>query len=298
MEQRGPITHRFFDRSIIRDNEKGNTDQPMSEPFKPPSANKLSSVDVSNCEYPNALVEVEGVISQSGQGGWLGEDSYTVHSLSFDAWRVVGEPLHREKLLLLRTVPVDAEYFGDFPSGTLHKFEVLLSAEQTRAVVSKVLQESIQDDELAAIAKELEQPVIVKTERFGDLTLNRQIDWFEGHADWNGEEVEISFQPEEGLDITKLLDTAETLFRDAAKWQKKIQAFAVAEKLELANDWQENGDEMDADDFLRRMTLESISIMPDGEFELWHDDGDIFFGHSIQISGSLKEGLTDSDIPG
>ncbi|SMP60253.1 hypothetical protein SAMN06265222_106339 [Neorhodopirellula lusitana] len=270
----------------------------MSKAFKLLSGNKLSSVDVSDCEYPSELVQVEGVVSQSGQGGWRGNENYTVHSLSFDAWRVVGEPLRRNPLLLLRPVPIDAEYFGDFPAGTLHKFEVLLSVEQTRAVVSEVVQENIEDNELGEIARELQQPVIVRTERFGDLTLNRQLDWFEGHVDWDDDEVEISFQPEEGLDITNLLETAEVLFRDAAEWQKKIEAFAVAEKLELANDWQEDGNEMDACEFLRRMTLESISILPEGKFEFWHDDGDIFFGHSIQISGSLREGLTDSDIPG
>lgn len=42
----------------------------------------------------------------------------------------------------------------------------------------------------------------------------------------------------------------------------------------------------------------NFEIKPDGQFEFWHNDGDMFYGHSIQISGSLKEGLTDSDIPG
>lgn len=46
------------------------------------------------------------------------------------------------------------------------------------------------------------------------------------------------------------------------------------------------------------MKLESISIQPNGEFEFWHNDGDLFYGHSIQISGSLEKGLTHSDIPG
>ncbi|WP_286765445.1 DUF2262 domain-containing protein [Rhodopirellula sp. UBA1907] len=270
----------------------------MSERFQLPMGDKLAALDAAGCEYSSELVVVEGVVSQSSQSGWPGTEGYTVHLFSLAAWRVMGEPLRRDTLLLLRPVPATADYFRDFAAGTLRQFEVLLSVDQTRAVVSKLVQQNIENRELASIAKELEQPVIIKTERFGDLTLNRSIGWFEGLADWNGVEVEISIDSDEGFDIASQLETAEALFRDAAEWQKKIEAFAVAEKLELANDWQEVGKEMDAEEFLDRMGLESISIGPDGEFEFWHDDGDIFYGHSIQISGSLSEGLTDSDIPG
>jgi hypothetical protein len=80
---------------------------------------------------------------------------------------------------------------------------------------------------------------------------------------------------------------------------KKVNDFAVKEKLELANEWRDGGVKpITAKGFLRRMKLKSISIKRDGEFEFWHDDGDLFCGHSIHILGSLKNGLTHSDIPG
>ncbi|MCC9656287.1 DUF2262 domain-containing protein [Rhodopirellula halodulae] len=270
----------------------------MSESYEPPTGEELSTVDVADCEYTSGLIEIDGLISESGQGGWPGEGRYTVHSFTMAAWRRTGQSVRNETLLLLRPVPETASYFGDFQAGTLHRFEVLLSVDQTRAIVSKIVEENIKDDELEAIAIELARPVVLQTERFGELTLNRSIHWFEGVANWNSQEVEISLETDEDLDITNQLETAETLFANAAEWQEKINAFAVAEKLELANDWQEKGQKLDADEFLQRMSLNSITIKPDGEFEFWHDDGDIFFGHSIQISGSLTQGLTDSDIPG
>jgi hypothetical protein len=46
------------------------------------------------------------------------------------------------------------------------------------------------------------------------------------------------------------------------------------------------------------MKLTSISIGSEGTFEFWHNDGDLFYGHSIQIGGSLAKGLTRADIPG
>jgi hypothetical protein len=46
------------------------------------------------------------------------------------------------------------------------------------------------------------------------------------------------------------------------------------------------------------MTLQSVSTYADDSFGFWHDDGDLFWGHAIQVTGSLKEGPKDADIPG
>lgn len=40
--------------------------------------------------------------------------------------------------------------------------------------------------------------------------------------------------------------------------------------------------------FLKRMKLQSVNADPDGSFAFWHDDGDLFWGHSIQVTGNLK----------
>ena len=46
------------------------------------------------------------------------------------------------------------------------------------------------------------------------------------------------------------------------------------------------------------MTLDAITVYPDGAFDFWHHDGDMFWGHSIQVSGSLSEGLILADTLG
>jgi hypothetical protein len=46
------------------------------------------------------------------------------------------------------------------------------------------------------------------------------------------------------------------------------------------------------------MILESIAFEADGDFTFWHDDGEMFRGHSIEVRGNLADGITDADIPG
>jgi len=46
------------------------------------------------------------------------------------------------------------------------------------------------------------------------------------------------------------------------------------------------------------VSLSSITVHPQGTFEFWYDDGDLFWGHSIMISGSIEKGLREAGIHG
>ena len=47
-----------------------------------------------------------------------------------------------------------------------------------------------------------------------------------------------------------------------------------------------------------RMELESIEIRADGSFEFWFADGDMFYGHSIHVSGDMENGPDRADMEG
>jgi hypothetical protein len=46
------------------------------------------------------------------------------------------------------------------------------------------------------------------------------------------------------------------------------------------------------------MKLESVTVWPGGLFEFSHQDGDLFWGHWIEISGDLVKGLRCASISG
>ena len=115
---------------------------------------------------------------------------------------------------------------------------------------------------------------------------------------WAGCSVSLNLSG--SADAQDALKTAHALWQNQAEWNRRVRDFAVEQLLTLKNDtWLDEGEpELTPDDFEDRMTLESITVNADGSFDFWHNDGDLFWGHSIQISGSLAEGPTHADIPG
>lgn len=70
---------------------------------------------------------------------------------------------------------------------------------------------------------------------------------------------------------------------------KKNREFAAKELLDLANDWLEDNEDEDKPDkitkemFIDNIKMSELCISPDGSITLFYDDGDMFWGHTIQI---------------
>ena len=140
----------------------------------------------------------------------------------------------------------------------------------------------------------------LRTELFGELIYNPSVNWYEGETTWNGASVRINFELDENDSIETGLQTAAAMWPDMEAWNSRIRDFAAAELLELKNEsWLEEDEaEVTADEFKSRMELESIGFKPEGWFEFWHNDGDLFWGHFIFVGGNLADGPLNAEIPG
>jgi hypothetical protein len=156
------------------------------------------------------------------------------------------------------------------------------------------------DAELGRLAKDLQKPVVQADEQFGKLTLNRKTREYSASTKWNGRPVKLDLEAETPEELQAALGTARALWKSQAAWQKRLETFVVKEMLADKNGlWLEEGEKpLTAEQFLKRMKLESIVTHADGSFTFWHDDGDLFWGHAIQVTGNLKDGLTAVDTPG
>ena len=74
-----------------------------------------------------------------------------------------------------------------------------------------------------------------------------------------------------------------------------------------ANEWLADNDQTDReaekdpiteDEFARRILLTEFTVSPGGRFTAYYNDDDMFWGHSVEVSGSLKKGITYANLAG
>lgn len=216
-----------------------------------------------------------------GLTAWMEEDSPDIHRGEFVLSTIADDQLLEH---LQRRVPRDF----------IIKFKGRVSEDGQRLLLLD-LPEPAFDPDLKAILEEQKKPVTFWEEGLGTFTLNRQVDWFETEVNWLGGQISLVFDAEE--DRAEALRKAKALLADAAGWDKRVREYAADDLLASANDWAEDG-EITREQFIQRMELESIEIRADGSFEFWFADGDMFYGHSIHVSGDMEHGPDDASMEG
>jgi hypothetical protein len=249
---------------------------------------------------------VIGLVDASGQGGWPEEGGQWTLHFTLHCWRVPPGPM--------KTRPLSVSF-----KTSREEFDSLWKRVHSYSVVrirARVVEESVigmpqaelleflgpdrSDSEMNQAAVDLQKPVIHQDHQFGQFTLDRRVNWYSAETEWNGAVVTLNVTLDDSRTIDGALEVARTLWKNQGQWAKRIEDYAVQELLPLKNgSWLDEGEaELTADEFKARMALESITADPDGSFDFWHNDGDLFWGHCIQISGNLSEGPTGADIPG
>jgi hypothetical protein len=271
--------------------------------FFPPGVQSLAEVDIAaGVRYEDGPAVIQGVVSPESQAATYaaGKGNFKVHLFDLAAWQHSGDSKVNRELVMLRPLPTEAEFLEDFPAYSIQQFSVLLSSDGERAVVEKVLPCGEPSEELLKVVQELQQDVNISTQRFGDLTLNRTINWLEGEAEWNDEAVTICFDAKEYETLEQLLPTAEHLWGDQPKWTELVHNSILDELLDLKNeDWLDEEEEpLSAGEFLARMVLKQISIRAGGEFGFTYRDGDLFEGHWIVAEGEIGTEEINAGIEG
>ena len=254
--------------------------------------------------------EILGVVSAGGVSGAGGSASdknslWTV-LITLSGWRPVGGRF-RESELVIRKEVSDKKLktlMAAMDPYDVVRVRARLAEENVFGFPEALLIEFIgkdeSDNELNSYAAKLQEPVTLMDPEFGVFTLERRVNWYEANPVWCGAAVRLTVPAGSPNEIQKSLAAARKLWADQEEWHRRITAYAVQKLLELKNDnWLDEGEaEVSEEEFGRRMVVETISVNPGGSFEFWHDDGDLFLGHSIMVSGNLKDGPKDAGIHG
>lgn len=210
-------------------------------------------------------------------------------------------------------------FFDRFKKGTVYRILARKlkreeinpqSTEQfnNRYYVVKVLEEGVRNDKLEEILKEYRKEVAIEDDTLGKFILNKDLEMFDGSAEINGEEITLQFDVDKNDPDTWKAAHAnlKKFVSEIDRWDKEMREFSAEQLTELANDWladetyddDEEPEEITEEAFAERIGLCEISLDAEGEFIVYYSDDDMFWGHSIEVSGTLEEGIESADMVG
>ena len=182
--------------------------------------------------------------------------------------------------------------------------EGVTTSSQNQFLIVEVLEEDAPSPALEEVLAEYLRPVVVTDEVLGELTLDKDLDMFEGEVLWRGEQICVSLEVDAANEDTwaDARRAMKTMLADQERWDRDMRAFAARELTELACEWRESADEevpeITEESFAQRIELRTIAMDADGSFSAYFDDDDMFFGHCVTAYGTLTDGVTAANMEG
>ena len=170
-------------------------------------------------------------------------------------------------------------------------------------LVVDILEEDAVCPELEEMLIEYRKPVVLQDDILGELTYDKQLKSFEGNMAWLRDKIHISLYVDKDnkSGITKAKKLLKTMVLEQEKWDADLRSFAAKELTEFACEWAESEEEatlITEESFAKRISLSLLWVTSGASFSACFDDDELFFGHSIAVSGSLKKGMISAKIEG
>jgi hypothetical protein len=203
-------------------------------------------------------------------------------------------------------------YLHRFKKGCIYRLRVRELIDKTvpdgmlpsffnRFLLVETLEESAHNDALLAILEEYRKPVVISDPILGEYKLNKDLNLFDGYLVWLDKKIHVLLEvrADSKATWTKAIKILKTLFDEQKKRDAEFRRFAAEKLTGLANDWAEDGtDPIKKKDFINRISLSELAVTSGGSFTAYYHDDDMFHGHAVTVSGSIKKGLQSANIEG
>lgn len=173
-------------------------------------------------------------------------------------------------------------------------------------MVVDVLEEKASCPPLQRLLDFYEKPVVIEDDVLGTLTLNRDIELFEGRVCWCGTKamlfLEVDAQKKGSW--TRARNAMKKMLLRSRHWDAQMRTLAAKELTALANQWRQEDEAtrklpaITEKDFMQRIHLSRISMTSGGSFSFTFDDDDMFWGHFVVVYGTLKKGVLRAQMEG
>ncbi|MFP3710009.1 DUF2262 domain-containing protein [Paraburkholderia sp. SIMBA_009] len=251
-------------------------------------------------------VELSGVVGPNGvaAGKLRGESLWSV-TINLEVWRIAGLTVRLDKLTIRRQVTDEQLRLlkekirpGLVIAGTIRLADD--GVDPPQGLFDRLDPVEPPDPELVLQAKKLAEPRCIEDENLGSLVLDRRVGWFRGRLQLNGTTVILNVAPDKLDAPTEAVSAARVVQSGLQEWHVIASRFATQRLLPVKNQsWlHDAGSAMAAEDFCEKISLKEVTVFSNGKVDFWFDDGDIFGGHSIQVSATVDAGPFDASICG
>jgi hypothetical protein len=252
-------------------------------------------------------IVIEGMLKGHAGGGAAGSEWDLIFHMM--PWKQHGQaelPGGELRVAIPMSLPSIQSLMKQLPAGTAVRFTAT-ELEPPRAgrywVAAGILpMQHLGDHELDPVLRQarakLDETVIVEDAVLGTMVLDRELDWFNGEralgsTSYKLSVIQTSSENDREANQLDVQHAAQVVQRFEADLPV-IRAAIVRDQLSLYNHtWREQGPELDGEEFIAHVSLESAVIDPGGRVTLYFDDGGLFYGHAIEVrlnaDGSVRE---------
>lgn len=246
-------------------------------------------------QFPGEETDILGITDPSGVAALKveGTELWKV-SIGLSAWvDEYTQELHKESARL--EAMVDETLLNYLRARTPRNFIISVTVrpgeEDGRFLMTDLPKPGF-DPELKAMLEEQKKPVTMDVEGLGTFTLNRTLGWYDATVDWMGCDISLNLEQDEEH-LAAAQETALALMDDQSGWDERVRAFAAGQLLQRANELLEEDEEAEPftlETLAAQFQPDSLLVGPDGAFEFWFSDDDLFLAHPVHVTGTLEQG--------
>ena len=119
----------------------------------------------------------------------------------------------------------------------------------------------------------------------GKLQHDENLDCYVGQFVLDDAAIELVLKTDEESRIEPAIEKAINIFLQLSQYANDAKQYAVDKLLDLKNQtWLEKNEMLvTSEEFKSRLSLESLVFSPDKTVSFYFDDGDLFFGHQLEV---------------
>ena len=157
----------------------------------------------------------------------------------------------------------------------------------------------VRDKRFNNLVSEYLKPITVDIDGLS-FSFNKQFSQYDGKFTFNNKKIDITLEPaRNSTDATNSIATFKKINADFDTFYKNILTRCAKEIVDLANDWNDDEQEITENEIINRINEKIFCIeINESDFSIYFEDDDLFLGHTIIYYGNIENDKVSVDIAG